>query len=950
MRLRPDTRNKVRAFLYADARESIKVLNKLRTEKSAKEILQIENVLRQYTIKKQASIPDLFPDTPQTLENFHRLTKLDFPKKIHIIDGLVSENFDLLSEFFLAKKAVDQAILSKNLSHASRIIDQLYRKYGYSHLLLRKAIFARSLNESSSNLPEIDDLLIKAGIERNNIIVTSLLHCYKEEQDFLNLKRSIMNLPSRGTKRKFTRDICRIPFHPLAKDESDLTDFLQSSLQSSLVDAVITAKANKHHVIKQLDNKSHLLKLLTDIELNSTSINDIASLYPLDDSESEYIFYKHSSAWLENDEIIKYRTLQDHFYNFPESDYFEITEELIERVEEWIPPHQLSQIAKNENLSRHNYPNLKSLEVSGNVTRSSIFNYCIYISKGYTQLDEADLISLMGQTRDLAKTINPDFLSTLAQLTDSKLSQLILHLLIARKSKNEIYDYRLRRIFQDIVIHNYDGKVVGLLNGLNKLSTVISEYTYEITTEDFLAKLFHIIKTASEITETRANLHKWMGQLTGEQGYLDRARAILIDHQLNKIRDEIDDNRIYVDSARFIEWVNDEVMREINVILTTIEHNGDLLQIEDPQLKLILERCYITFCSNNVFGIASYLGRRIRHGTFKGHLYSSVIKIERIQKYGPLLKQGSLAAKWGQWKREYEEKIDNIIRNRLHIESSNKREGLLKPDSNTTLKQEVLSVGAKYIAKTFAESKSSASIPQIIVEICWRLAEIDLKNINAFLKNQRVSLVNNHLLTDLKTAANANQQQIAIEFSRELVHLIDEKLMSMYNWFKRPINVSPKASLSLLYKAVVSEVKETFPDFETDTDFEPDVDIELIGSAYLLIYDAFYVIVYNAAKHGKAGENIQKEFRIIRNEHNPEKKFLFLEIKSSIKDDDTEEYVNQRLGIKPDDDITEAQVSEVRSGIRKLFHLEHACKEFSIKELKCRDRKVIVSLAYDLAA
>lgn len=28
--------------------------------------------------------------------------------------------------------------------------------------------------------------------------------------------------------------------------------------------------------------------------------------------------------------------------------------------------------------------------------------------------------------------------------------------------------------------------------------------------------------------------------------------------------------------------------------------------------------CYSEFCSNNMFGIASYLGRRIRHGTFKG--------------------------------------------------------------------------------------------------------------------------------------------------------------------------------------------------------------------------------------------------------------------------------------------------------------------------------------------
>lgn len=189
----------------------------------------------------------------------------------------------------------------------------------------------------------------------------------------------------------------------------------------------------------------------------------------------------------------------------------------------------------------------------------------------------------MGCTRDLAKTINPEYLSNVAQLTDSKLSQLILYLLIAKKSKNELFDHRLRRIFQDIVKQDYDGSIVNLLNALNKLSEAISIYTYEITTEDFIAKLYHLIKTTSEITETRASLHRWMGESTGEKGYLDRARTILIDHQLNKIRNEIDDARIYVDAARFVEWINDELMRDVNGVLTGIEHKQALHQDDDPQ-------------------------------------------------------------------------------------------------------------------------------------------------------------------------------------------------------------------------------------------------------------------------------------------------------------------------------------------------------------------------------
>ena len=913
--------------------------------------MQIDRVLRLYSVKKEMTIPDLFPKEPQTLENFHRLANLGSSKNLQIVDSLAAENNKRLREFFCEAMKVDKAILSKDTLSASRTISVMFKEFGYSHFLLRKAVLLRTINTTTgNNLLEVEELLSLAGFDNNNIFVTSLIHCYKEEQDFLSLKKSIMNLSKRGAANRFTRDICRLAFHPLAKDEDDLTELLQSSLQSSLIDAVIVAKINIHLVIKLMREKSNLFTLFEYIDLNSVTIEDIASLYPSDDSESEAIFYKHTSAWLENCDIVKYRTLIDHFYDFPESDYFEINEELIKRVGEWVKPIQLCQLSQAQSFNQYNSPKFNLLEVNGNITRSAMFNYCIHIKQGHLKLDEPDLIVLMGQTRDLAKTINPQFLSQLAQLTDSKLSQLILYLLIAKKSKNEFYDHRLRRVFQDIVNQNYGGSIVDLLEALSVHSNAISQYTYEITTEDFIAKLFHIIKNTSEITETRASIHKWMGQKTGETAYLNRARTLLIDHQLNKIRNEIDDNRIYVDSARFVEWINDEVMRDVYGVLTSIEHKNELHEADDPQLMLLVEQCYICFFSNKIFGIASYLGRRIRHGTFKGHLYSSVVKIERTEKYSVLLKNPNIAFKWSRWKLDYEAKIDDIIRNRLHIESNDKRHGLLKPSLNTTEKQEVLSHCAKYIARTFAESKTSDLTPSIINEYCWKLAEFDLKNVNAFLKNQKISLTNKDLLSELKNTANGNLQPLAIEFCRELVRSIDEKLMSMYNWFKRPVNVSPRALLSLLYKAVVAEVKEAFPDFETDTEVEPDEDIDLIGSAYLVLYDAFYVIVYNAAKHGKLNEPILRSFKIVNDKKKSEQKILSLEITSSIKDEDSEELINSRLLVKPDDDINDAQISEDRSGIRKLHHLAQSNKDFSIVAISCKERKVTVTLAHALVA
>lgn len=73
----------------------------------------------------------------------------------------------------------------------------------------------------------------------------------------------------------------------------------------------------------------------------------------------------------------------------------------------------------------------------------------------------------------------------------------------------------------------------------------------------------------SDIPEIRASLHEWMARFTNEKYYLQRARAVRIDHQINRVRNEIDDHRIYVDPMRFTSWIEDEMMIELNGALTS---------------------------------------------------------------------------------------------------------------------------------------------------------------------------------------------------------------------------------------------------------------------------------------------------------------------------------------------------------------------------------------------
>lgn len=933
----------MRSVLTLDVKAATKVLNFVRRQGGSGELAQVDRVLWATSTASTPLIPALFPQTPQTGEGYHRLEPLSPTVQMEVIAHHVRSNADKLRSFIADIGTLNKQIVFQELAAAAIQLTHVTATFGYSHFVLRKAALLRVLAPDVHFSESVDKILVHAGLPENNLIASSLVHCYQEEQDFLSVKRSIMSITDRGAANKFTRDISRLPFHPHASSSEELRDHIQSALQSSLLDALITASFNAH-LLPPTDDPL-LTTIFRELAAAAPSLDDIARLQPNVDNESELLFYKRSSAWLESPGIRRYRRLLDHFYDAPDVPYITFSESLMSEVGTWTNVSDLDDLATSKMLIRHDSQHLRSLENRGTATRSALFNYWLHSTQGYGTVAEENLIRLMGMTRDLAKTIPSAFAANLAKSVGSDISKLILYLLVAKKSRNERDDHLLRRIVQDITITRFNRSLLSLLEHLESQSPDVARYAYDVFTEDFIAKLYHLIGSTSEITDTRAELHKWMGRHTGDKVYLDRARTLLIDHQLNKVRNEIDDNRIYVDVARFHEWINEELFRDLNTALSSIEHKGHEMASPDSILSLLVERCYVTFCSHRAFGIASYLGRRIRHGTFKGHLYSGVVNLERDPRFKTLLADPHAGDFWRAWKAEYEAKIDDIIRHRLHVASQAKREGLLKPSLAIQQKTEIIVACTKALVKDFSDTNASASAPYIITEYCWRLAEVDLKAFNAYLKGQRRSLAEG--LSGVTAAAPYSLKATATDFYRAIDRTIVEKLMAMQMWFKRPLTVSPKASLSLLYKAVVEEVRATYPALQAPIEVDAVNDIELFGGAYHVLYDSFYVVVYNAAKHGKAGGAVKPAFAIVR-DHRTGQQSVQIEISSEIRDDEEESNVQRLLSVGPDEDVANAQTFENRSGVPKLYHLQSADPCFSIKLIQCKGRRVTILLDYRL--
>lgn len=943
-RLDKRTRNKIRAILSASDGNAIPSLSHLRGALGKEQSGSLDVVLRSSTRFRAVRTSSPFPKHPPFVDTLQPARVMGLDEMLSLIEVSVISHKERLARLAEQIHAIDRLHAERNLEVCIDSLVATIKSHGWSHALLRRIVLIRE-NLSKGNVDDrIEDLVRQAGIK--NVAVASLIHAYSLDQNILTIKRSILNIADRGIINRYTRAISRLSVQPFAASPQDLAHLLSEVEKCSLIDVVILAKFNAHlFEFHRFPALAEIAAALGKVEL----FEPLVATYGLDDPESEYALFKHSSAWLEYDPIRRYRILIDNFYDASREDTAQLAPELAEQLRAWVGGATPNDLVSSPQFTKHGYPTLARLELSGTTTRSALFNYWLTDSEGQIGFEKNDLLKLMGVTRDLARTVPIRAVRTAAKLAKDILVRLILLLLLAKRSKNELDSFLLRKLLEEIAFKYHSGSLVELVKSYEKSHPYVAEYVYDIATEDFLAKLTRLAPHRADIPEIRASLHEWMASFTGDEHFLQRARAVRIDHQINRVRNEIDDHRIYVDPSRFASWLEDEMMIELNGALTSTGSGkkGVAVTCDETVLNLVMTQSYNAFCSNAVFGIASYLGRRIRHGTFHGHLYSSVINaMQTNPRFKPLFDHAPFAAKWDDWKEGYSKAVQTIIAERLHVHSKSKPHGLLTPELYWPAKQEVLSAAVKAISSNYRETTSIAGIDQTMIDYCWRLAELDLVAVTRYLRAQQTALKNEKfLLEELVPAAAPASARLADSFRRELHLSIDRKLTAMFGWFKRPSIVAPIATVSLLFAATVAEVKDSIPDFDPQAAADSSKEeIELVGDFYHLIYDSFAIIVRNAAKYADRTQPLKRKFEIVRDRG----KRLVVEFSSSIKPTDDPDAVAAVIEKRKRADFLDANMYEDKSGISKLLLLAHNRHEFVMDQYQVVGNEVRVRFVYAL--
>lgn len=937
------TRNQIRAILSDKDGNVINRLTKIRSKFGKAQADALEAILSSSALTRAVKISAPFPKTPPFTDTLQQYREASLHEVLEAIESSILSHKKRIKDAASSLNQIDALYAEGDLVGCREHITGALKKNGWSHALLRRIILVRENLEDGSVDEKIEELVRQAGIK--SPIVSSLINTYAQDQYFLMIKRSILNIADRGIINRYSRTISRLTVQPLATSSDELAGILREVLKCSLIDAIIFAKYNSY--LFQITEFPAIMEISNEIG-RSEIFEALVSTYDATDTDGEYNFFKQSSAWLEYEPVRQYRLLIDSYYDASRDQPDVLPAELNQTLSAWvggISPHDL--VGRTQ-FTKHNYPALARLEISGTITRSALFNYWLTDSEGQIGFEKEDLLSLMGLTRDLARTVPINAVRTAAKLAKDQLVKLILFLLLAKRSKNELDSFLLRKLLEAIAFKDHDNSLVTLVKAFETTHPYVAEYIYDITTEDFLAKLTKLAPHRADIPEIRASLHEWMARFKDDVHYLQRARTVRIDHQINRVRNEIDDHRIYVDPSRFTSWIEDEMMIELNSALSSTGSGkkGVSVTCDESMLSLVMIQSYNAFCSNAVFGIASYIGRRIRHGTFHGHLYSSVINtLEKTERFKQLFANPLFSAKWSQWKDVYNNAVEQIISDRLHVYSKSKPLGLLTPETYCPNKQEVLTAAVSNISNKYAETISTADICPTIIDYCWRLAEIDLVAVIRYLKAQQTPLKNDRFLSEeLVPSGSTVDARLADAFRRELELSIDRKLSTMFGWFKRPSIVAPKASVKLLFDATVAEVKDTIPDFDPQDADSSTEDIELGGGFYHLVYDSLAIVVGNAAKYADRTRPLKRKFELLPGKD----KWLLVEICSSINPADDPDEVSAQIELRKSADFHDANSYDTKSGISKLLLLANNRQDFKLDQYSVVGNEVQARLIYAL--
>ncbi|HEY9017738.1 hypothetical protein [Thiomicrospira sp.] len=941
------TKNALRAVIGSrDPKQVIKTLTRIKNSCSESDYINSTEALRNNFLFKDNGVLRSFisssPVQMLQLEVVH-------PK---VILSNLERNSDILTGVLHDYCQVLELIKNERLEEVCVLINTLMDDEKYSLFLVRVLFFIKNsidgLLDQENILTKIDNILFKAKLDNIKNVELVIKELSNPRTDYFNIYKRV---EATNRKSALNNIIKSFVFHiPKSVDEFEKT--LSSFYSFSLIDTFLylasVSRSSNYLPIDKTEINNELIQafnLLSNIKISESSI-----IYRNNEIEN---FFRQTFLLIELNECFKYKTVHYALYNRNPNKFFELTEFEKSQISYYFSEvHDLKDLSykENENLNIDQYSSKDSSLLENSTALVNLINKMNGDISGQEEL----FVKLMSSTKDIGFICPGEYLQMIESSAKTDELRLVSACLISIANQTDLAEHSLRRVIQEITIKKFES-LLDLIKYINDISSSVTEHLIDICDETFISKLFNLTDKPIAAIEERANILDWYGNKYKDLSIIERAKNLRIDVQISKQKETIDDARIYVEPTKFTKWVGEHFLNKITIQLedsdfyfdnTTPAIDWEKVSTGFSSKDLVgsyLLSCYSEFCSNNLFGIASYLGRRIRHGTIEGTAIAEVESIKKQERFKRLFLIKRFEDEFNNWFSSYEEMLESLKTNYLHINSRKFPDGWLHPSFNTQPKVITANNMFKDVCNSFFVHQYAAGIPYIITDYCWRCVEEDLKLIRKNLGEFRSRY---GTFGFDSSGLDKSDKKLAQDFCHEVNAITTDKFRTIVSWFNKPSIASPSANLVLLFKAVISEVKDRVGGFNPLLKVDIDESrFTLSGGLYFAIYDALNILVFNAAKHGS--ERGKVEFLV---DDSFSTSSIKISLVSQVCTSDELELVKARIARCFEKNFEDAHVVEGESGIKKLRQMEDEGYISDVKyEFSNVEKEVIASFVFDVS-
>ncbi|KAA6489929.1 hypothetical protein DXT98_05995 [Agrobacterium sp. ICMP 7243] len=942
-------KNLLRGVLNANnERAKEETFANLRRETSISDAYAVYQFLESPLARGFAKV-DAFPARPHRTSAFNFFGPAPIAHELTAQRVRIENNKEKILQAIKHLKALNTAFIRDEDAEIANQIRSISSQFGYSLFFLKKILSIKHLRTNNHDVNQAIQLYVSAfNTPRRNIIAVAIEDSIDPSGSYPKTRKSFIGFIAQGRFDKPTDAIITDHFHPALANESSASAVLQAYGIISIIDVAFFLLARNEDILSVITERDQpFLVQAVPAELRKAWTADFdnldLSVFTRHDDDDpkffEYNFFRHTSAWNEYRNVERYRRWVEVVVGNRLNGL--ATRSLSRTIAPALPQvsFTLTDLWKTECKAPLQIAAFDPL--SGGCFHRTIALMSM-IEAGETSEDMTgnELLALLDKTVDVAHWASAVELSSfLSERPKDWLFRYLKAALIHDALETSVSGHRLRKTIENVVIEQFGGNIVKFTDFLYSQGQHVGSHCYHTCTESFLVQLYRLFGSSNDVVEARAALLEWYSERTNAAHLADRAKSLRLDIKLRKVRDDIDDNRIYVDPLRFIQWLSDTIGPDLRSaipllsewpqqVVSASDLANPVAPIQHPELRLgfLLNQAFTEFCSNKFYGVDSYIGRRIRHGTLRGTMVPEMRSLLDGFRAQNLLTEPQACAKFETWMINYEAIIKALGLELLQIRSDSKGKGAILSNIGGSAKYNTVKLAIESVAKLLTLENPVPNAIALIPEYCWLILEIDLKKIRAELqrvRDEEILIDPTHFLSDCE----AQNTRAVTELCRNLNEAVSRKFSTLSLWLTRPTNISPSTTLALLFKAVIVEVKEQIPGYDPVVTELGISDLDLYGNRYHYVYDILYILVYNAARHGNPRGKLI--FTTIAGESVGSNATFEVTVMSELKGGDLISEVEEKIQAAMTADIENAMVVEGFSGIRKIRTLAAQLDEIS---------------------